>query len=227
MGANGEVLDSAEIRAASQLLGYTASHNVPMGRYTTYRVAGPAALHINCNDVSSLVRVAEVVHVSQVPTLVVGKGSNLLISDRGFPGLVITLGGTFNKTFINPVDGLVTAGGGVSLSRLSNQCSAVGLQGVQWSIGIPGTLGGAICTNAGCRASNIEKIFGKAIVLDLFTGDSRTWTKEDVGFRFRGSELAAQHVVCVNRPGNSGGSPAWERGWNHGKEANWVQEVSV
>jgi UDP-N-acetylmuramate dehydrogenase len=144
---NGEI--SVAVGEVARLLGPLASLNAPLGSRTTYRVGGKALLAVEATDEAALSTcyqaLAEVSH--PLPVLVVGKGSNLLVADSGFPGLAITLGAGFSKTAITATT--VRAGAAVGLQALARQTARAGLTGFEWAVGVPGSIGGAVRMNAG------------------------------------------------------------------------------
>ncbi|HZA78333.1 MAG TPA: FAD-binding protein, partial [Acidimicrobiales bacterium] len=104
---------SAAVDRAAGMLDGLARRDVPLGPLTTYRVGGPAALFVEASTLDDLQRVAEAVAASGLPTLVVGKGSNLLVADAGFPGVAVALGPPFAEIAIDGTR--VEAGGAVAL----------------------------------------------------------------------------------------------------------------
>ncbi|MCU1450123.1 MAG: murB, partial [Acidimicrobiales bacterium] len=133
---------TAPVDAAARVLGGRAQRDVPLGFRTTYRVGGPAALLVEVDSEDSLAAVGAAVQDSGVPVLVIGRGSNLLIADDGFPGLVLTLAGAFADL---DVDGTsVRAGAALSLPVLARKTAAASLAGLEWAVGVPGSVGGAV-----------------------------------------------------------------------------------
>ena len=161
---------------------------------TTYRVGGRAAVFVRIDHESELERVAEAARVHSLPILVIGRGSNLLISDRGFPGIVVQLGDFATGIDIG-ADAMVVAGAAVLLPVLARRTAAAGLTGFEWAVGVPGSVGGAVRMNAGGHGSDMSASLVDARVLDWRTGAIRTWSVADLGLRFRGSALDEQHAV--------------------------------
>ncbi len=136
-----------------------------MSLHTTYRIGGPAALYINCTSVPDLALACDVLLEERVPWVVVGKGSNILVNDDGYDGAVIALGPEFSSCDYGALakrEGerveleigehyQVTVGAGYSLARLVQKSLNLGLSGLEFAVGIPGTLGGALHMNAGTR----------------------------------------------------------------------------
>ena len=155
------------LRAAYDVLGERARRHVALGPLTTYGVGGKAALFLeNCGpDELALARRA--VAASGVPVLVIGRGSNLLVSDRGFPGLALTLGEPFAAIHIDEGDIRVRAGGAVSFPVLARRTATLGLRGLEWAVGVPGSVGGAVRMNAGGHGSDVEAVLRRAWLFDL------------------------------------------------------------
>src|SRR5207248_2657689 len=146
-----------------------ARPGVPLGPMTTYRVGGPAALFMEVTDDHQLVLVAKAVQQTAVPVLVVGRGSNLLVADAGFPGLAITLGGSFAEIDVRGT--AVRSGGAVSLPVLARRTAAAGLTGLEWAVGVPGSVGGAVRMNAGGHGSDVSRSITLCRVVDLQSGE--------------------------------------------------------
>lgn len=122
-----------------------------LARHTSYRIGGCAALFVTCHSYHSLRRAVEVLSREQVPWVIIGKGSNLLVADAGYQGAVITLGREFSRSVLSEDGRTLTAGAGVILARLVNEALTKGLSGLEFAVGIPGTVGGAVSMNAGTR----------------------------------------------------------------------------
>lgn len=123
----------------------------PMARHTTYRIGGPARYLVRADSVGALRRVAECAEECGVPWVVVGRGSNLLVADEGYPGVVITLGRDFRTLRFDEENARFLAGAGVPLSSVVQEAFKRSLAGLEFAVGTPGTLGGALRMNAGSR----------------------------------------------------------------------------
>jgi len=138
---------SAEVELAAELLGPLAVRERPLGELTTYRVGGAAALYCEPASTGELERLAEVVGATGIAVLVIGKGSNILVADAGFDGLCVRLAESFAKIEIE--EDRVRAGGAAAYPVLARRTAAAGLAGLEWAVGIPGSVGGAVRMNAG------------------------------------------------------------------------------
>jgi UDP-N-acetylmuramate dehydrogenase len=185
------VTDAVERAAA--LLGDRVRRDVALGPLTTYRVGGPAALFVEAAGDDDLIRVAEVVRTTGIDVLVIGKGSNLLVADAGFPGLAVVLGETFAGL---AVDGLVVrAGGSTPLPVLARRSVAAGLTGLEWAVGVPGSVGGGVRMNAGGHGSDMAASLQRVRVLDLATGEDGVVPVAALELGYRQSAVTSTRVV--------------------------------
>jgi UDP-N-acetylmuramate dehydrogenase len=139
--------------------------DAPLAGLTTYRVGGPAAVLVRARREGDLAVVANALSRARPPLLVVGRGSNLLVADGGFPGLVLVLEGEFEEIETDP--GRVRAGGAVGLPVLARRLAASGLTGLEFYVGIPGTVGGAVRMNAGGHGRETAEVLQSARIVDL------------------------------------------------------------
>lgn len=185
----------AAVEQASRALGPLARRDVPIGPLTTYRVGGAAALFVEADTAGDLCAVAAAVGQSGLPVLVVGKGSNLLVADAGFPGIAVLLGAGFQQI---EVDGLsVRAGGGVALPVLARRTVAAALTGFEWAVGVPGSVGGAVRMNAGGHGSDMATTLVRCGLVDLAggTGDEQVVETPALAFGYRRSAVQPAQVV--------------------------------
>ena len=192
---------TASIEEVAGRLGPLVRRDAPLGQRTTYRVGGPAALLATCLDQAGLEAVAGAVDASGVPTLVLGRGSNLLVADRGFPGLVVSLAGAFEAVDVTSSRPTVVAGGAVALPALARQCAAAGLTGFEWAVGVPGSLGGAVRMNAGGHGSDMAATLLDAEVVDLIAGSARTVSVAELALGYRTSAVGPGQIVVRARIG--------------------------
>ena len=180
--------------------GVRATRDAPLGARTTYRVGGTAAL---CVEVGSFEDLSHVAHVIAAHTpdnvLVVGNGSNMLVADSGFDGLAVVLDRVGPDDIQIDSDGVVTASGHVSLPQMARQSVAAHRCGLEWAVGVPGTVGGAVRMNAGGHGSDMATSVIDAFVVDIVSGRSANASLADLGLRFRGSALGGHHVVASVR----------------------------
>lgn len=170
----------------------TVKENEPMANHTTIKIGGPAELFVEPTSVENLEATMNLIRKYKMPWIAIGRGSNLLVSDRGITGVVIKLGSGIDKVELNGTT--LTVGGGHSLVSLATSISRKGLSGLEFASGIPGSVGGAVFMNAGAHGSDISKILDKALV--LFEDGILEWvSNEEMEFSYRTS------VLQKKRPG--------------------------
>lgn len=197
---------SDAVEAAAAILGDRARRHVPLGPLTTYGVGGPAALFLGQCGPDDLALAREAVAASGVPVLVIGRGSNLLVADDGFDGLALTLGEDFAAIHLHQDDddegdALVRAGGGLSLPVLARRTAALGLRGLEWGVGVPGAVGGAVRMNAGGHGSDIAATLTRAWLFDLAGdaggGGAVELSAGDLDLGYRRSAVGPTQVVVA------------------------------
>ena len=187
--------DSNSIEVARQILGASAQPHVNLGAMTTYRVGGEASLYVVANTEEDLFKVCDAKNETELPVLVVGKGSNLLIADEGFKGIVVSLGSDFSYSDFDQSSCEVDVGGIVALPALARRCVAAGLSGFEWAVGVPGSVGGAVRMNAGGHGSDMQACVQTVKLFDLHSGDINTVVNEDLDFGYRYSAVSQQQIV--------------------------------
>lgn len=160
---------------------------------TTYRIGGPAALAVTAHTYRALVRTIEVLGEEKVPWVVLGKGSNVLASDAGYEGCVISLGREFCRITVGE-DGLVAAGAGVALPKLVNEALRASLSGLEFCIGIPGTVGGAVVMDAGTRREWIGSLVRDVVTYRPGEGMVR-YDGSDIEWGYRETSIPAGEVI--------------------------------
>jgi UDP-N-acetylmuramate dehydrogenase len=166
--------------------------NELLSLHTTMKIGGPADIFVEPSSLANIQKVMTFLKERKIPWRAIGRGSNLLVSDKGIEGVVIKLGSGLDHLIIN--DSTITVGGGHSLVSLSTLISKKGLSGLEFASGIPGSVGGAVYMNAGAHGSDISKILTKAHI--LFDDGSMDWISiDEMEFTYRTS------VLQKNRPG--------------------------
>lgn len=161
----------------------------PLGRYTSFRVGGPADWLIRANDSDALVRAVYVARRAKLPYRIIGGGSNILVSDAGFRGIII-LNKATNYEMIEHARGFVLcADSGVMLPRLAGELAKRGASGMEWAVGIPGTIGGAIVQNAGAWGSETKERLLSAEYVMPSEDAVHTVQAAQLGLRYRGSNI--------------------------------------
>ncbi|MEZ5066655.1 MAG: UDP-N-acetylmuramate dehydrogenase [bacterium] len=180
-------------RELEGIAGLKVRVDVPLGRLTTFKIGGPAAILVTPESEDALRQAMAPIRDSGIPVLILGNGSNLLVSDAGFPGLVLRVGSALGGVEPEGPDRL-RIGAGTLWSRVLRFVMAEGWTGLEFGAGIPGTLGGAIATNAGTRggetADSLVSIRGvgpDGAVLEI--------ARADLPFVYRRCELPDGFVV--------------------------------
>ena len=237
--------DPVRRRAALAELGGLARVDVPLGPLTTYRVGGPAAIFVEAATVADLLLVARAVQASGLPVLVVGRGSNLLVADAGFPGVAVTMaGGPFSTIELDVDLGAasaatgpltrelvgVRAGAAVDMPVLARRCAAAGLTGMEWAVGIPGSIGGAVRMNAGGHGADISATLRRCRSLELTTGRLVERGGDELAFGYRRSAITSGDVVisadfllAPGRPGELGGDHPRDRALEARASTRWSE----
>tara|TARA_B100000700_G_scaffold95202_1_gene107271 strand:- start:69 stop:1001 length:933 start_codon:yes stop_codon:yes gene_type:complete len=159
------------------------STGVPLSRFSTYRVGGPAALLIKIEDTTVFSTLVKALKKFHLPVLLIGNGSNVLISDDGFEGAVLKLGESFETIEIEGE--VVKAGAAVKLPVLARETVKFGLSGFEWAVGVPGTVGGAVRMNAGGHGSDIASSLLEVTTINLLTGVSSNVPAKALDFSYR------------------------------------------
>ena len=165
-----------------------------LARHTSYRIGGPADLFVTCHSYHALRRTIDVLTREQVPWVILGKGSNLLVADAGYRGAVVSLGREFGR-FVVAEDGCsITVGAGAMLARLVNEALSRGLSGLEFAVGIPGTVGGALSMNAGTRTEWIGGLVESVVTYRPGEG-LKHYAHDDVFWAYRESGLPRGEIV--------------------------------
>ena len=157
----------------------------PMKLHTTFRIGGPADYLIYLENEDQLCRIQKYLRLVDVPYTVIGNGSNLLVSDQGFPGVIISTA-KFDK--LEVVGETVTAGAGVLLSKLANTAYKAGLTGLEFAAGIPGSVGGAAVMNAGAYGGEMKHVLRSVTVLTK-DGEVKKLLAEELELGYRTSVI--------------------------------------
>ncbi|HXA42344.1 MAG TPA: UDP-N-acetylmuramate dehydrogenase [Candidatus Solibacter sp.] len=154
----------------------------PLSRHTTYRIGGPAERYLEVAGADRLAEVLAGCDAHGLPVLAIGNGSNLLVADAGVEGLVVRL----TDTAVSAEGGRLRAAGGARMVRVAQAALAASLDGMEWALGIPGTVGGSTYNNAGCFGSDMAATVEAVEAVDA-AGRRSVLTNADCAFRYRGS----------------------------------------
>lgn len=160
----------------------TVQENIPLAPYTTYRIGGQARYFVVCKSEEDILNAVRWAKEKDLPYFVLGGGSNLLISDKGYSGLIIHL-----EVSHHTIDGLrISAQAGVPMQALVEETTSNGLKGLEWAGGLPGQLGGAIRGNAGAFGGEINDVIKSVRVLTP-SGKVKNFSRRKCGFKYRSS----------------------------------------
>ena len=192
-------------RALAATLGHRATVLGPLGPLTTYGVGGPAAVLVEIEGPADLDVVRSALQRWELPLFVLGRGSNLLVADAGFDGVVVHLGGGFagldlpratsrtgRRTSERPV---VRAGAALALPVLARRVADAGWSGLTWAVGVPGSVGGAVRMNAGGHGSDMASCLVRYTWVDLCGDGGGTDGVALLDYGYRSSAVGAAHLV--------------------------------
>jgi UDP-N-acetylmuramate dehydrogenase len=163
-----------------------------LARHTYFGIGGEATAYIEISTISELAALARFHKQWNIPIAVIGRGSNLLVSDIGFKGIGVRLVGELAKLEVE--ENVVSVGAGLSLPRLSKAMSRRGLSGVEFALGIPGSVGGALIMNAGAWGSSFGDVVTNVTVMND-AGDLVELTHAEANFEYRHSGLDTYFCV--------------------------------
>ena len=165
-----------------------------MSRHTTFRTGGPADYYAEPADAEELSAVIELCRREQIPYYILGNGSNLLVGDGGYHGVMIAMNGPWS--WIRQEEDTIRAGAGTLLSAVARQALLSSLAGLEFASGIPGSLGGAVVMNAGAYGSEMEQILTTATVLDPESG-VKTLSRKELELGYRTSCILSRGYVVL------------------------------
>ena len=167
----------------------------PMKWHTTFRTGGPAAYFATPSCTEELSAIIKLCRQENMPYYILGNGSNLLISDKGYDGVMISMGEGFSQIWNEGSQ--IRAGAGALLSRIARQALALSLTGFEFAAGIPGTLGGAVVMNAGAYGGEMKQVLVSAQVLTK-EGEIRTVPAEELELGYRTSSIQKEEQIVLS-----------------------------
>lgn len=167
-----------------------------MSKHTTFCVGGPAAFYLVPETMEEVPEALRFAGEKKLPFYLVGRGSNILVGDGGYDGVIIEIGKGLEKIGFRP-DGTVEAQAGISLARMASRLADKGLTGFEFASGIPGTLGGAITMNAGAYGGEIKDCIKSATVLTE-SGDMLVLDKEKLELGYRRSIVQKERYIVLS-----------------------------
>lgn len=172
--------------------------DVALRQHTTYRIGGPAQYYVSVDNLKELRDALQWCQETGVSWFVLGHGSNILVADEGFPGLVLVLGEGFQHIQFHDEQSVVSAGGGCSLPKLGRRLASNGWAGFEFMNVIPGTVGAAVRINAGTTYEGEMKDCIHAVQVlgpDLLV---KTFTRDELNFSYRSSRLTENKAIVLN-----------------------------
>ena len=184
----------SEIIGGGQIL-----ENEPMKNHTTFRIGGPADVLVCPETEDGFIRGLGWCRRQKIPVYIIGNGSNLLVGDKGFRGVVFKICRNLDKTDIIEEDSVVRvhAGAGVMLAKLAKDVSAEGCGGFEFATGIPGTLGGAVAMNAGAYGGEMKDILKSVRAVDM-EGNIREFSLEELELGYRTSRIQKEDWIVLS-----------------------------
>ncbi|MSO59480.1 MAG: UDP-N-acetylmuramate dehydrogenase [Ilumatobacteraceae bacterium] len=176
---------------------------VPASRLTTYRLGGPVALVVSITKAEQAIALGSCIS-DDVNVIVIGNGSNILISDNGYEGVAVVLNLPDDETMTSVVEStgttaLIDAAANIRLPLLARRTAALGWSGLEWAVGVPGSLGGAVRMNAGGHGSDMASTLLDAELINLRNGHTARIASQNLGLRFRGSAMADEMCIVSAR----------------------------
>lgn len=197
-------LDELAERCGGRVVG-----QAPLAGYTTLRVGGAARVLVTAESDRDLAAVSAICRDHDLPWAVIGRGSNLLVADAGWPGVAIVLGRGFRGCVIDEVR--VRVGAAEPLPSLAVRVADAGLAGFAWACSVPGTIGGAVRMNAGAHGADMRTHLVEAEVFRLATATREVWPADTLGLAYRSSDLPGDAVVVAATLRFASGDPGQER----------------
>lgn len=167
----------------------------PMKKHTTFRIGGPADYYLCPHSTEELQKILQICRENKLEFFILGNGSNLLVSDKGYRGVVIQLWKNFSD--IETEDNTITVKAGTLLSKVAAEALEESLTGMEFASGIPGTMGGAVMMNAGAYGGEMKDIIREVTVLTR-EGELLTLSKEEMNFGYRTSVVKEKGYVVIS-----------------------------
>lgn len=194
-----EIISKTIERISGVVPGDRILRNELMNRHTSFRIGGPAKAFVIVNNEEELAAVLAAVTETTAQHMIIGNGSNLLVSDEGYPGIMIKLGGDFESIVCDGDDPCrVKVGAAMLMSRTSAFLTENGLSGFEFASGIPGSIGGAVFMNAGAYGGEIKDVVRSVRVMDPDGTNLRTVSNEEMQFSYRHSMAEDEGILILS-----------------------------
>ncbi|MGD8727392.1 MAG: UDP-N-acetylmuramate dehydrogenase, partial [Gemmatimonadales bacterium] len=191
-------MDSERLRGIQERIKGSVSFDVPLAPFTTFKIGGPAAAVVEPESVDDVVAVLGLAAETETPWMALGLGSNVLVSDRGFDGVVLRLGKGLDdvETSVGGDQTVWKVGAGFPTPQLARRTAKVGLGGVHCLVGVPGTVGGGVFMNAGAHGQDFAGAVHSVELVEA-DGSVRVVSGGDIRWRYRGSGLDGRVVTAA------------------------------
>ena len=157
--------------------------NIPLAPHTVYRIGGPGRFFVEARETEDIIRALSYAHEKERPYFILGAGSNILVADKGFDGVVIKM----NRGSVMRRGAELEIGAGVMMAQAVRAAGEAGLAGFEWGIGVPGTIGGSVRGNAGCFGREMKDVIFSVDVLNAKDGYARRLMRSECFFGYRES----------------------------------------
>lgn len=184
-------------RLADVVGGENVAFSEPMSEHTTFRIGGPADIFVCPSTAEEVVGCVEVCREAGAPWFVLGRGSDTLVADGGYRGVVIALGEALSDAMVDEEGDLVCEAG-VTLRDACEMAAALGLTGIEFACGIPGTIGGAVFMNAGAYGGDMASVLVAVRALDPATGEVRDIPVDELAMGYRTSLVRTAGLVALS-----------------------------
>ncbi|MFP4662567.1 MAG: UDP-N-acetylmuramate dehydrogenase [Halanaerobiales bacterium] len=168
-------------------------YNISIKAYTSFKIGGPVDIFAVPHSITALQKLLCTIYKNKMNFFILGKGSNIIVADKGYRGIVIYTG-ELKKVRIE--NNLLSAEAGITLATLANKALAAGLTGLEFASGIPGTLGGALFMNAGAYGGEMKDVVKDALLLD-YSGDEINLDSQQLKLSYRYSILQEKKLIAV------------------------------
>jgi UDP-N-acetylmuramate dehydrogenase len=199
-------LNSSGMQTLLEVFAERLQQNIPLRRYTSARIGGPAEALLEVNSGDDLVEACRTLWRLEISFIILGGGANVLVSDSGVRGVALINRARqvrFDETTTRPT---VWVESGANLGAVARQAAAHGLAGLEWAAGIPGTIGGAVVGNAGAHGGDMASNLLVAEILHHDRGKEQ-WRVEQLEYQYRSSVLKRQRADLGELVGSPGGTP--------------------
>jgi UDP-N-acetylmuramate dehydrogenase len=186
-------MKDTELNHMNDILSCPPLLNESMKNHTTLGIGGKAACYVYPHSQGELCKLLSYCDENSIPVFFAGSGSNLLVSDDGFDGVIISLKKTFKSLKISD-DGVITVESGVMLGNMVKNAIGENIKGLESLIGVPGTVGGALIMNAGAYGSEISNYFTAATTITM-SGEIKQYSKDTIEFSYRDSTFPANEIL--------------------------------